>query len=202
MNRPEAIMRSGARLDLLAPQIERIRISDISEGLAKINRWVGATFGTYSVAQHSLIVAEDMYREDGSFAAVYGMVHDAHEALTGDIPTPAELALDVILPGASQAIEQLKLDVDRMIYARLDLDWPMPAPIHSGFLISHARVKATEARDLMLGCDDIVRAGVENHCPPLKKRIVPFRNWTRADEEWRTMLGRYAALAGLRLNLE
>lgn len=196
MNRPEAIMRSGARLDILAPQIDRIHVSDLAEGLAKINRWVGATVAPYSVAQHSLLVAAQMYQEDGPHAALYGLLHDAHEALIGDISTPAEQALEMILTGAADAIAAMKERIDRIIHVRLDLDWPMPVPIRNGFNISHARVAATEARDLMSGCDDLIRA------TPLKKKIVPFTNWTRADAEWRTMLGRYAALAGLRLNLE
>lgn len=196
MNRPEAIMRSGLRLDVLAPQINRIRVPDIAEGLAKINRWVGASVAPYSVAQHSLLVAEDMYREDGALAAIYGLLHDAHESVIGDISTPAELALDLILPGAADAIATLKDGIDRMIHAKLDLDWPTPVCIRNGFAISHGRISATEARDLMTGCDDLFGAD------PLKKKIVPFTSWTKADAEWRTMLSRYAALAGMRLNLE
>jgi hypothetical protein len=195
MNRAQAIMRSGARLDASAPQIERLKIGDISEGLAKINRWTGSTVAPYSVAQHSLLVAEDMYREDGAQAALYGLLHDAHEALIGDITVTTEQALDLILPGAAGAIATLKDGIDRMIHLRLDLDWPMPAPIRNGFAISHARVAASEARDLLIGCDDLCTGET------LKRKIVPL-GWTRADADWQAMLSRYAALCGLRLNLE
>ena len=59
----------------------------MAEQLAKIARFNGATAGApYSVAQHSLLVA-DLVPPD---VAPYALLHDFHEALFGDLITPAQ----------------------------------------------------------------------------------------------------------------
>lgn len=202
MKRPDAILRSGARVDLLAPQLDRLRVSDLGEGLAKLNRWAGANVAPFSVAQHSLLVAAEMFDHDGATAALYGMLHDAHEPMTGEITLPTEFALEQLLPGTAGAIATLKSGLDRAIHMRFDLDWPMPPGIAACFLVSHAAVTATELRDLLIDCDDAVSTSIARGSRPLPRTIVPFTSWTRADSEWRIMLGRYAARAGLRLRLD
>ena len=74
-------MGSGRFADPWNVDVEDIHIEDIAQGLAHINRYNGQ-FGTYSVAQHSLYVA-DLVAPQKKLAA---LLHDAPEYLTGDLP--------------------------------------------------------------------------------------------------------------------
>jgi len=76
--------RSGKRLDLTAPRAEDIDPMDIAYSLSKLCRFNGHTLRFYSVAQHSVILSEQVSPE----AAFYGLMHDAAEAYIGDIATP------------------------------------------------------------------------------------------------------------------
>ena len=87
----------GARVDLALPALHHgeITLSVIAHHLAQINRFTGAARRPYSVAEHSLLVADIADRElrldvHGQFAA---LLHDAHEAFVGDASTPMKHAL-------------------------------------------------------------------------------------------------------------
>ncbi len=72
----------------------RIDVYDIAHALAQINRYTGHAFRPYSVAEHSLLVA-DMARADNKSTLVQlaCLMHDAHEAYTGDLSSPAKQAV-------------------------------------------------------------------------------------------------------------
>ena len=73
-----------------------VDIADIANALARINRFTGHTYANWSVAQHSmLVVALAMRNQDGltPIQARALLLHDAHEAYTGDIASPIKLAL-------------------------------------------------------------------------------------------------------------
>lgn len=72
------------------------RIDDIAHALATINRFNGHTTRPYSVAEHSLLVA-DIAASRGASRAVQlaCLLHDAHEAYVGDMHSPAKWALGV-----------------------------------------------------------------------------------------------------------
>lgn len=83
---------SGHELSLLDPAPGSITLADISHSLAQLARFTGHARRPYSVAEHSLLVAEIMERTTTSdpkalFAA---LMHDAHEAYTGDLHTPGK----------------------------------------------------------------------------------------------------------------
>jgi 5'-deoxynucleotidase YfbR-like HD superfamily hydrolase len=62
-------------------------IADIARGLAHINRFNGRIrFDHYSVAQHSLLVADLLPPE----LKLFGLMHDAAEAFLGDLITPVK----------------------------------------------------------------------------------------------------------------
>lgn len=70
------------------------KLRDIAHALSYLPRFSGMTRHFYSVAQHSLMVA-DMARDCAFFDVrdeQYALLHDAHEAYTGDIPTPLKWA--------------------------------------------------------------------------------------------------------------
>jgi uncharacterized protein len=80
----------GNALDLETPQPGHINALDIAWSLSQTNRFMGRCLRPYSVAEHSLLVCEIAERElglnvHGQFAA---LLHDAHEAYVGDMPSP------------------------------------------------------------------------------------------------------------------
>ena len=87
---------TGAQFDLRSPQAAQVSTLDIAHSLALTNRFTGHTSRPYSVAEHSLLVEEIMWREFGPMptaALLAALVHDAHEAYLGDISTPLKQAL-------------------------------------------------------------------------------------------------------------
>ncbi len=74
---------SGTQINLLDPQPEQIHIEDIAHGLSQTCRFAGQCPLFYSVAQHSVLVA-DLLPEQW---ALHGLLHDASEAFMGDLHT-------------------------------------------------------------------------------------------------------------------
>lgn len=66
-------------------------LQSIAHHLAIINRFTGATSRPYSVAEHSLLCA-DISEAAGHPAHLQlaCLMHDAHEAITGDVSSPAK----------------------------------------------------------------------------------------------------------------
>jgi len=87
--KPVIITRSGKKLDLLYPDPEQIEALDIAHALAHLCRFTGHTKTFYSVAQHSILVAEQVPRS----MAREALLHDAAEAYVGDVSTPLKLML-------------------------------------------------------------------------------------------------------------
>jgi uncharacterized protein len=69
-------------------------IEEIAHSLAQINRFTGHASRPYSVAEHSLLVA-DLARIEGAsaIAQLAALMHDAHESITGDVSSPVKWAL-------------------------------------------------------------------------------------------------------------
>lgn len=80
---------SGIGQQLNVPTIE-----EIAHALAQINRFTGHCTRPYSVAEHSLLVAQIAANEGASPAAqLAALLHDAHEAYVGDVSSPAKWAV-------------------------------------------------------------------------------------------------------------
>lgn len=164
----------GNRFYPLEPRIDRVAIEDIAHGLAFQCRFNGQTNAFYSVAQHSLIVA-DLVPPSHQLAA---LLHDAAEAYLGDMVKP----LKVLMPEFSR-IEDA---VTALIARAFGLDFKDYAPIKHADL----RALATEKRDLMPYSAenwDYLR-GYE----PLPSRIAPMDPWAAK----KAFLDRYQALSG------
>lgn len=98
--RPASIITlSGAVIPMdrrTARAEQDISILDIAHSLALTNRFNGHTVRPLSVAEHSLLVVEIAERELGlrePGALLAALLHDAHEAITGDLITPAKWEL-------------------------------------------------------------------------------------------------------------
>lgn len=83
------LTQSATQVDILKPQAKQIRIDDICHGLAFVCRFNGQTRHHYSVAQHSLIVADIVPQEH----KLAGLLHDATEAYLADIARPIKLLM-------------------------------------------------------------------------------------------------------------
>lgn len=80
---------SGIGQQLNAPDI-----SEIAHALAQINRFTGHCKRPYSVAEHSVLVSSIAAGEGASISAqLAALLHDAHEAYTGDVSSPAKWAI-------------------------------------------------------------------------------------------------------------
>ena|SRR6185369_2608605 len=76
-----------------------------------------------------------------------GLLHDAHEAVIGDISTPVARTLERL--GGGDALRRLKLQQDMAIYAAAGLAWPLPEGWQLAIAAADAVMLATERRDLM-----------------------------------------------------
>jgi|SRR5581483_10031053 len=120
---------SGRYVDLRNPDPETICLADIAVGLANTPRFAGQVSRFYSVAEHSVRVAE------GCTTAfrLAGLFHDAHEAYTGDITAPMKRVLALAAPGV---IKDLQGRLDRAICIKFGL---------AAWMFKDERVKAVDA---------------------------------------------------------
>jgi len=88
---------SGRQVDLMAPSPKQLDIGDIAHALALQCRYNGHTERFYSVAEHSLLVAdlveaEVRGRPDAAQTVRTALLHDAAEAYLGDIVSPLKFS--------------------------------------------------------------------------------------------------------------
>lgn len=113
---------TGVRFSFLDPKPEQFRIRDIAHSLAFTARFRGHTTRFYSVAEHSLLVAA-LARENGRSLDVQtaALMHDAHEAYVGDVPSPLKWACPAFAAVEDQVAAALRRaltpDLDELDYA-------------------------------------------------------------------------------------
>lgn len=107
---------NGKRVNLSNDLSFSPNIMDVAFQLSQINRYCGATVRPYSVAEHSLLVSDMCYGAFGVECALWGLMHDAHETVTGDIPSPVKRLLD------SDALRDLERDLDFRIARKFGLE--------------------------------------------------------------------------------
>lgn len=95
MTKPDVISTaSGYAFSYSGESTHGISISDIAQSLSRLPRFNGHTEEFYSVAQHSVLVSllleERCYCP---FIQFVGLMHDATEAYTSDIPSPLKAKL-------------------------------------------------------------------------------------------------------------
>lgn len=110
---------TGRMVDLLNPKPEQIDLEDIVVALAGINRWAGTTGHFFSVASHSLLVGREFLKirpEATGRELAAALLHDAHEAYTGDITTPLKRVLRLY----TGALDDLQKRFDAVIFEKFD----------------------------------------------------------------------------------
>lgn len=126
-----AFRADGSLMDLADPRAGDIDFATMANALSKIARFNGIhRGGAYSVAQHSAMGADALYRESGdAVLAGYFLLHDGHEYLVGDWTRPSVAllqhhaaafvggALSTVVAGAiRQALEAAKATIDRAVW--------------------------------------------------------------------------------------
>lgn len=109
---------TGGYLSLESPSPENINLHDISEGLSHTCRFSGQLPKHYSVASHSLALAECY---DTPAERLYALLHDASEAYITDMPAPVK----VLCPMYSE----VELGIMEAVFDKFDL-WGLFANYH------------------------------------------------------------------------
>ena len=190
LTKPYIRTASGLDVTLALPTAEALHVRDIAAHLAKINRFNGATQTPYSVAQHSLLVAELLQRRKLRAPVVlWGLLHDAHEAWLGDIATPVKRALfgPATEPVASP-FDDLACRFDEVLRAKFHIT--LTTLELREVRVADVTALATEWRDLMQGPCPL--AAVPTHS--FTVRPLP---WHRAEEAFLNRFNQLARLCGL-----
>jgi hypothetical protein len=135
---------SGVAFSLSRPHVPDINLGDVAYHLAGINRFCGAAKRRYSVAEHSLLVAEICERDLGMTDPVgllAALMHDAHEAYMGDINTMVKLLL-------GEQLQVLEWSLELAVQQRYGLRTASRA-YHDAIKRADRMALATEKRDLM-----------------------------------------------------
>lgn len=95
-------------------------LCDIALGLARQPRFGGHTIDPWSVAEHSMVVAliarwwGTPAATVGMLAELHGLIHDAHESVTGDVPSSWK----------TNELKRMQQALDLRIFASLGIDPP------------------------------------------------------------------------------
>lgn len=102
---PWILTYTGVAFYPLSPSPDEVDIRDIAHALSMLCRYAGHARRFYSVAEHSLLIAENARPR----LKLMALLHDAAEAYVCDIPRPLKSALPAyktIERGVEQAIRQ------------------------------------------------------------------------------------------------
>ena len=177
------ITRSGRKFDLLDPKPQDVVLSDIAHALAHQCRFAGHTRTFYSVAYHSyltsyavgkmpgLVVDSGRWMIEGSTGEVRRMLeleallHDAHEAYCGDIPSP----LRVALADRTSELESIIKRIDEVIRLKFHLpNIPSPRVAEADRVML-----ATERRDVLAAAHNVEWPSLRG-VRPLDRPIKPM----------------------------
>lgn len=156
-----AITRSGLRVDLVNPVKDTITAKDIAEHLSKQVLHRGAPWCFYSLAQHNVLVNNEVVRSEGGLAGLYALLYRADEAFCE-------------LPSSK---------LQRVIHEAFNLDYPVPKGLREG--IAHARrcVTLTEYKQLIEGCEPEIAELEAQGAKPIRGMIKPL-NWDKALDDF------------------
>jgi len=134
------------------PEGAVVEIGEIATRLSRLARWCGGGGQACSVAEHSVLVAKIMettFIEAGgdietpfiARALLFGLLHDAHEAFTGDMTRQVQDWYASRLPGFTDARARLNAAWDEVIFETAGIGAP-EAPVTAA--INHADDIAAE----------------------------------------------------------
>lgn len=182
--KPTICTASGVEFDLMAPTPDMVRIEDIAHALSNMPRFAGHTREFYSVAQHTVLVA-DLVAHAGATLGTprwhqrVAMLHDAAEAYVLDVPTPLKAQL--------RAYVEIEQRVRAAIFDRFEVYWPhhdLPSAVKSADKLA----LLIEQRDLMPTVDWWRKAPQPEHPPitplaPTAAREAFLARWRQLNPE-------------------
>jgi len=135
------IVRGGKRVYFVDPKPAEFDTMEICKGLSSIIRYCG-DLGPYSVAQHSVLVAEILQQQGHpNWICLQGLYHDSAEFITGDICSPWK---SNYLSAEGRAKEQ---EITSAIYTSINL----PPEEHPAIKEADWIAFLVEIRDLAAG---------------------------------------------------
>lgn len=108
---------SGKAFYVLAPHPEEICILDIASALSKLCRYGGHCIRFYSVAEHSVHIAERVSKQNRLTA----LMHDATEGYLGDMIRPLKYQIS--------QYRDIENNLERVITKKYGLIYPFPAEV-------------------------------------------------------------------------
>ncbi len=139
----EVTLANGELFDLINGDYKRIHAAEICSRLGKLCRWAGAGKGFYSVAEHSIHVANRILIEYNGLDmdVLDALFHDASEAFLGDLASPVKQVLPSyqileqhvqsslqaaigIVPSAQRAFTIEHADKEVAVWERASLIYP------------------------------------------------------------------------------
>jgi hypothetical protein len=185
LTRTASVATAAGLIALHSPDPALITLAAIAQNLARINRWLGATELPISVAQHSLGVGNALPAR----MRIYGILHDGHEYVWGDVMTPTAVAIERDFPGFCAWLDSRKTDMDIAIRRAFGVPEPTIdtlAAVHDADL----RMAATEWASLMPAANGHNPIPAE---PYRSIRIKPWA-WPEAEAQFRQAVERELAL--------
>lgn len=161
---PVIQLADGSYFDLDMPVATPLRIEVIAHSLANQCRYTGHCNRFYSVAQHSVLVSQIVPPE----LALTGLLHDAAEAVLGDVARP----LKQMLP----EFKELEDRIEGIIFHQWGIPQPLPQEVKDADMV----MLATERRDLME--EQQTEWGPTVGYEPLAETIMP---WSPGEARWR-----------------
>lgn len=164
---PTILLSNGEYFDFMDPASSIWGLDEIADGLAKTCRFAGQCVGFYSVAEHSLLVAE-LVEPKHRLAA---LLHDAAEAFTGDITKP--------LKGMIPEFKAIEKRIEQAIFDRFGVPLPMPVEVKDADMM----MLGVEQHHLMRNNDQW--RGVKEAPAHKFWRVQPKRlTWEKARAAW------------------
>lgn len=170
-------MPSGKMVNVLDLDPSHVNLSDIAHNLSHQCRFNGGTREHYSVAQHSIFVAERVWYathealtlEDAVHATRRALVHDASEAYLGDVVRPLKYTDPFveyrIIEARTQALIEIALGV-----------WPAEEYRD----MTDAVIRSADDGVLALECQQLFTPAYY----PQKEYNVTGPDWWRPIEPW------------------
>jgi hypothetical protein len=176
---------AGKTISLAHVGATPISVQEVAYALSHINRFTGHALRPISVAEHSLMVSEIVEREFGVRSAAVllaALMHDAHEAITGDLSSPMKQLIGPAWYEAENRIQHEVLQGFGLLTA---------------FNTSHSVIKradlmalSAERQQLMPG-DDVWPCQITHPAPDW----VRYSSSDFTPDDWRmAFLGRYEEL--------
>jgi hypothetical protein len=175
---PEIYTWGGTIFNFESPTPEMVSIEDIAKSLSCICRYTGHCNGFYSVAQHSVLMA-NLSEFEGYGTTLQRLLHDSAEAYIGDIHRPLKDRLwydeghgkDGHRRRYIKRIRTIERRVQKVIGETLDVDLSDLSAVKPADNI----MMATEVRDLL---PPNARELFETHLEGWKPIDYPIEPWS------------------------